>query len=32
MSWMWMAVAGAFFLGMMLGIVLMGLLAAAHQE
>lgn len=32
MSWIWMAVVGAFLLGMNLGLLLMGMLAAGHQE
>lgn len=32
MSWTWMAVAGAFLLGMNLGVLLMGILAAGRQE
>jgi hypothetical protein len=32
MSWMWMTVAGAFLLGMNLGILLMGILTAGRQE
>jgi hypothetical protein len=32
MSWIWMAVAGAFLLGMNLGVLLMGILAAGPQE
>jgi hypothetical protein len=32
MSWTWMATAGAFLLGMNLGILLMGMLAAGRHE
>jgi hypothetical protein len=32
MTWIWMAIAGAFLLGMNLGLILMGMLAAARQE
>jgi hypothetical protein len=32
MSWTWMAVVGAFLLGMNLGLLLMGMLVAGHQE
>lgn len=32
MSWSWMAVAGAFLLGINFGLLLMGMLVAGHQE
>ncbi len=31
MSWIWLAVAGAFLLGMSLGVLLMGILAAGRR-
>jgi hypothetical protein len=32
MLWIWMAVAGAFLLGMNFGLLLMGMLAAGRHE
>lgn len=32
MPWTWMAVIGAFLLGMNFGLLLMGMLAAGHHE
>jgi len=32
MSWTWMAIAGAFLLGMNFGVLLMGMLAAGRRE
>jgi hypothetical protein len=32
MSWSWMAIVGAFLLGMNLGVLLMGMLAVGRHE